>query len=105
MPYVLERLDYTWARSRYGGFDSSVLPSEVFADHVWVCVISDEYAIRNRDLIGVDKIMWEADFPHNDSNWPDSRRVLADALADVPDDEAASIAERNAARLYRFPRP
>ena len=44
--------------------------------HIWVCMISDRYAIRNRDLIGVDKIMWEADFPHNDSNWPNSRKML-----------------------------
>jgi predicted TIM-barrel fold metal-dependent hydrolase len=104
VPYVLERLDYTWERSRYEGLQNTEPPSEVFARHFWVCMISDRYAIRNRDLIGVDKIMWEADFPHNDSNWPNSRKVLADALADVPDDEAARIGELNARELYRFPR-
>jgi predicted TIM-barrel fold metal-dependent hydrolase len=67
-------------------------------------MISDRYAVRNRDLIGVDKIMWEADFPHNDSNWPNSRKILAAALADVPDDEAQRIADWNARELYRFPR-
>ena len=77
VPYVLERLDYTWERSRLEGLENPVPPSEVFAEHIWVCMISDRYAIRNRDLIGVDKIMWEADFPHNDSNWPNSRKVLA----------------------------
>lgn len=104
VPYVLERLDYTWKRSRYDGLMNTELPSEIFARHVWVCVISDQYALRNRDLIGVDKLMWEADFPHNDSNWPNSRKVLAEELADVPDDEAARIAEHNARELYRFPR-
>jgi predicted TIM-barrel fold metal-dependent hydrolase len=104
VPYVLERLDYTWLRSRYEGLRNTELPSEVFAQHVWVCMISDRYAIRNRDLIGVDKIMWEADFPHNDSNWPNSRKVLAETMADVPDDEARRIAESNARELYAFPR-
>jgi predicted TIM-barrel fold metal-dependent hydrolase len=104
VPYVLERLDYTWARTRHDDLRNDRPPSEVFADHVWVCMISDDYAIRNRDLIGIDKIMWEADFPHNDSNWPNSRKVLAGQLADVPDDEAAKIAETNARTLYRFPR-
>jgi predicted TIM-barrel fold metal-dependent hydrolase len=104
VPYVLERLDYTWHRSRYEGLQNTELPSEVFARHVWVCIISDRYAVRNRDLIGVDKIMWEADFPHNDSNWPNSRKILAEAMLDVPDDDARRIAELNARELYRFPR-
>jgi len=101
---VLERLDYTWHRSRYEGLLNNEPPSEVFAQHVWVCIISDRYAVRNRDLIGVDKIMWEADFPHNDSNWPNSRKILAEAMLDVPDDEARRIAEVNARELYCFPR-
>ncbi len=105
VPYVLERLDYTWERSRYDGLKNETPPSEVFNEHIWVCMISDAYAIRNRDLIGIDKIMWEADFPHNDSNWPNSRKVLADALLDVPDDECRKIVETNARDLYNFPRP
>ena len=36
-------------------------------------------AVINRHLIGLDKLCWECDFPHNDSNWPESRKVLADA--------------------------
>jgi predicted TIM-barrel fold metal-dependent hydrolase len=104
VPYVLERLDYTWARSRYEGLENTEPPSQVFAEHVWVCIISDLYAIRNRDLIGVDKLMWEADFPHNDSNWPNSRKLLAESMLEVPDDEARAIAEGNARALYNFPR-
>jgi predicted TIM-barrel fold metal-dependent hydrolase len=102
VPYVLERLDYTWHRSRYEGINCDRLPSEVFAEHFWVCMIADRYAIINRHLIGIDKIMWEADFPHNDSNWPNSRKVLAEALYDVPDDEARRISELNARDLYDF---
>ena len=102
VPYVLERLDYTWQRSRYEGVNCTRLPSEVFAQHFWVCMVADRYAIINRDLIGLDKLMWECDFPHNDSNWPDSRKVLADAVHDIPDDEARQIGELNARRLYDF---
>jgi predicted TIM-barrel fold metal-dependent hydrolase len=67
-------------------------------------MIADQYALRNRDLIGVEKIMWECDFPHNDSNYPNSRKMLVDAMVDVPDEEARMIGERNARELYRFPR-
>jgi predicted TIM-barrel fold metal-dependent hydrolase len=102
VPYVLERLDYTWQRSRYEGVNCSRLPSEVFAQHFWVCMVADRYAVINRHLIGLDKLMWECDFPHNDSNWPDSRKVLADAVHDIPDDDARQIGELNARRLYNF---
>ncbi len=102
VPYVLERLDYTWQRSRYENVNCSRLPSEVFAQHFWVCMVADRYAIVNRHLIGLDKLMWESDFPHNDSNWPDSRKVLADAVHDIPDAEARQIGELNARRLYDF---
>ncbi len=103
VPYVLERLDYTWARSRYEGIDQiETPPSEQFQRNIWVCIIHDEFAIQNRHAIGVDKIMWEADFPHNDSNWPNSRKLLAETLRDVPDDEAREIGETNARALYRF---
>jgi predicted TIM-barrel fold metal-dependent hydrolase len=102
VPYVLERLDYTWQRSRYDGVACSRLPSEVFAQHFWVCMVADRYAIVNRHLIGIDKLMWECDFPHNDSNFPESRKVLADAVHDIPDDEARQIGELNARRLYDF---
>jgi len=103
IPYVLERMDYTWHRSRYEGLANDRLPSDVFRDHFWTCIIADEYALRNRDLIGVDKIMWECDFPHNDSNFPNSRKLLAEFLVDVPDDEARMIGETNARALYDFP--
>jgi predicted TIM-barrel fold metal-dependent hydrolase len=102
VPYVLERLDYTWERSRYEGVNCTVPPSEVFKQHFWVCMIVDRYAIVNRHLIGLEKLMWEADFPHNDSNWPNSRKMFAEAVVDIPDDEAARIGELNAREFYKF---
>jgi len=50
----------------------------------------------------VDNILFESDYPHSDCNWPHTRKLLADALADVPDDEARKIAELNARALYHF---
>jgi hypothetical protein len=48
--------------------------------------------------------MLESDFPHSDSNWPNTRKRAAEVLAKVPDDEVARIAETNARELLRFPR-
>lgn len=104
VPYVLERLDYTWERSRYEGVsDIDVAPSEQFRRSIWTCFIADQVAIDNRHKIGLDKLMWEGDFPHNDSNWPNSRKLLAEACQDVPEAEVRQFAETNARALYNFP--
>jgi predicted TIM-barrel fold metal-dependent hydrolase len=103
MPYLLERADTTFERQRFWQpINQDVRPSELFRKHVWGCFIKDQTGIRLRHDIGVDKIMWECDFPHSDSFWPSSRKVLHDALIDVPDDEAEAIAGGNAARLFKL---
>jgi predicted TIM-barrel fold metal-dependent hydrolase len=99
--YLLERLDYTWERSRLD-VDKSIRPTEAFQRNIWTCFISDRTAIELRYLIGVDKLMYETDYPHNDCNWPNGRKWLEEMLVDVPDDEARQIAELNARELYDF---
>jgi predicted TIM-barrel fold metal-dependent hydrolase len=101
IPYLVERMQYTWERTRLG-VDKSISPTELFRRHFWSCFIADETAIALRDEIGVEKMMWECDFPHNDSNWPESRKLLEKTMADVPDDVATRIAETNARELYDF---
>jgi predicted TIM-barrel fold metal-dependent hydrolase len=106
MPYILERAQFVWERHRwYNDVNREVGPRELFdRGHLGACFISDQAGIAARHAIGVDKIMFESDYPHSDSNWPHTRKMLEDALADVPDDEARAIAEENARRFYDFPR-
>jgi predicted TIM-barrel fold metal-dependent hydrolase len=103
IPYMLERIDSTWERHKYyTGVNRDVRPSDLFRRHIWGCFIDDEFGIANRHAIGVDRITWECDYPHSDSNWPEARKRAAEALADVPDDEVHRIVELNARALFRF---
>jgi predicted TIM-barrel fold metal-dependent hydrolase len=103
IPYVLERTDYSWERHRFWcGVDAERRPSELFRDHVFGCFTSDRAGIDQRYAIGVEQILFAGDYPHADSNWPHTRKVLGEQLVDVPDDEARLIAEGNARRLFRF---
>jgi predicted TIM-barrel fold metal-dependent hydrolase len=106
MPYMAERIDYVWERHRwYNDVNRDIRPSELFRRHIFGCFISDYAGIEARHRIGVDNIMFESDYPHSDSNWPHTRKILADALAEVPDDEARKMVELNARRVYNFPAP
>jgi predicted TIM-barrel fold metal-dependent hydrolase len=101
VPYLLERMDYTWERTRYETI-RGLSPSELFRKHFWTCFIADETALAIRDMIGVDRLMWECDYPHNDCNWPDSRALLEKVTSGIPDDDMRRIGELNARELYSF---
>src|ERR1700722_1078119 len=104
-PYIWERMDQVWARHRYyQPIDFDARPSDLFKKHFWGCYIEDEFGIKNRHEIGIDRICVEIDYPHSDSNWPNSRKGIAVSLADVPDDEAHKIVELNAREVLNFPR-
>jgi predicted TIM-barrel fold metal-dependent hydrolase len=103
IPYILERTDYSWGRHKYWcNVNADQRPSELFADHIYGCFIADDAGIEARHRIGVDQILFESDYPHSDCNWPHTRKILADSLADVPDNEARKIVELNARKIFRF---
>lgn len=105
LPWLLERADTTFQRHRfYQNINQDLSPGELFRRHLYGCFIADDFGLLNRSAIGVDKIMWECDYPHSDSNWPNSRKVAAEAFASVPDEEVRKIVESNARELFRFPR-
>ncbi len=105
VPYLLERADYVWDRHRwYQNVNQAVAPSELFRRHIWGCFIDDVHGLKNRHDIGIDRITWECDYPHSDSNWPNSRKRALEVFADIPDEEVARMVEWNSRELFNFPR-
>ena len=104
VPYFLERADYVYQRhSQWTGQDfGDRLPSEVFREHVWLCFIDDQAGIDNRYAIGVDNMLWECDYPHSDSSWPNSPELVSKQFDGVPDDEVAKITHLNAMSLFSW---
>jgi len=109
LPYILERADKVFhderiqAKSDIGhvGMRNTRPPSELFAEHVYVCLVDEYFALRSLDDIPVDNLLWEGDFPHGDGLWPDNREYLEKALAGVPDADAIKIVETNLRRLLK----
>jgi hypothetical protein len=52
-------------------------PSDFFHRNVVLSFQEDAIGIRLRDVIGVDSMMWDADYPHSESTFPRSRKILA----------------------------
>ena len=58
--------------------------------------------MRNRDLIGIDNITWECDYPHSDSTWPEAPEKLWASLDGVPDDDIHKITWQNTTRHFQY---
>jgi predicted TIM-barrel fold metal-dependent hydrolase len=102
LPTALENSDHKWKTDKpYRGFDDT-LPSEIFRQNMWLCMMEEPVALTYRDAIGIDKIMWECDFPHPDSLWPRSQELTAGyfTAARCTDDEIEQISHRNAESVF-----
>jgi predicted TIM-barrel fold metal-dependent hydrolase len=101
-----DRLENIVDRSGYGQYFSGDLrPAEVLHRNFWFCTIDDPSTLVTRDVVGVDQIMFETDYPHGDGTWPDSQDVFERFFGGLPADEIAKISHENAAALFRHPLP
>ena len=106
IPHYLDRLDYMYTQraGRPGWYriTEGMLPSDYFHRNVFVSFQEDSLGIRLRDIIGVDQLQWGSDYPHHESTWPYSQRILGEILADCTEEEKAKISGGNASKFYHL---
>ena len=102
LAYVLESCDHEWERRQLWREGLETRPSEVFRRQIYGDFWFEKAGIEVRDFIGIDNIMWESDYPHVTSTYPDSRGWVDRVLKDVPEDEQRKMKWENAARLYNL---
>jgi predicted TIM-barrel fold metal-dependent hydrolase len=78
-------------------------PSEYWATNCWIgaSFMTREDAL-DRAQVGVDRIMWGSDFPHEEGTFPFTRQALAHTYAGVDPNDVAKMVGGNAAGLYGF---
>ena len=108
MPYVLERADKLWAERSDNSFGTSLpkRPSEYLPGRVYGCIFDDEIGLRNRDVVGMDQICFETDYPHADSTFPRSKEVAEEICgkAGLDDDEIYKFIRGNAITAFGLER-
>jgi predicted TIM-barrel fold metal-dependent hydrolase len=101
VPGFLARCENVYDRHRhYLATQVTRRPTEAWKAQMRVTFGEDLAGIRLRDLLGVETMMWASDYPHTDTTWPESTRVVARDFAEVPDDEVQAIVAGNCADLY-----
>ena len=82
------------------GIKLQMKPSEYIARHCHFGIIRDPVAIRMRDLIPMDNIMWASDFPHSVGSYPNSRKFLDEAFAGVDASLRRKVLLENPAKFF-----
>jgi predicted TIM-barrel fold metal-dependent hydrolase len=99
---VIDRVDHLNHR---GSTASSTHPWEVTSEalrrNFWFCALDEPSGFKTADIIGIDNITVESDYPHSDSTWPDTQPLLQAHLADFSVEDQRKVCWQNAVELYR----
>lgn len=104
---LMDRLDHVRRyQAMYGtwvGID--LTPCEVLQRNFWFCAIEDPSGLDHRHRIGIDHVMLESDYPHQDGTWPDTQEIVHAQIGHLPPDEIRKITWENASNLFDHPVP
>ena len=110
VPFWLEHADLWYERHRhwaeeYLGFKPlRCLPSEYIKEHVFWSVQYERVAVELRHHLGVDKIMFATDFPHIECEYPNSKPLVEEIYANVPEEEKQRMWAGNAVEFFKLDR-
>jgi predicted TIM-barrel fold metal-dependent hydrolase len=107
VPGLVDRLNHMLSyHEMYGTWKGIELtPAEVLLRNFYFCAVEDPSSFALRDVIGVEHILLEQDYPHCDSTWPHTQRTIEEEIGGLPAADIRKMTWENASVLYRHPVP
>jgi predicted TIM-barrel fold metal-dependent hydrolase len=113
VPALLEQMDAMMNSMRTGAsgemrFDAEMVPprdaSDYFAQNCHVGMSQPRPADLRAALgpVGIDRVMWGSDYPHEEGTEPFTREHLRQVLGHLDPEQIQQIVGGNAARIYGF---
>jgi predicted TIM-barrel fold metal-dependent hydrolase len=101
IPFILDRLDKVFHHSEYAGLDPLITqpPSTYMPGRVYGCFFDDNIGIANRDAIGITQMVFEVDYPHQDTTWPYTNKLVEKMATQLSADELERVLRRNALEM------
>lgn len=105
VPFALEALEHQFDEMLPS--KSKLLkrrPWEYFRDHFWVTYWFEKVGPKQLlETLGVDKVLFETDFPHPTSLYPGVQQHIVDTLGGYDPSVRKQVLESNAVQLYNLP--
>jgi uncharacterized protein len=108
VPHWLEQLDSTyernhkWAVELLGLKQLDRLPSEYIREHCYWGFQYNPVGVQLRHLVGLDHILWASDFPHTETDWPNSKGTIDVNFKGVPEAEKYRMLAGNAIDYFHL---
>jgi predicted TIM-barrel fold metal-dependent hydrolase len=103
LPFMVQQWDYYYRRFR--GVNPPPItkdPSEFVRDQVYSCFFNDSVGGHNLEWWGQDNIMWSNDFPHPNSTWPNSLKIIKRDIGHLPVEIQTKVLATNVCNLYNL---
>jgi predicted TIM-barrel fold metal-dependent hydrolase len=100
VPAAIQDCEHLYASLQHMG-DHPIQKSvaDYWTDHMWASFMVDPLGLELIDRIGVDKVMWSSDYPHNESTFGYSERSLAAVVEALGADDAVKVVSTNVERF------
>jgi predicted TIM-barrel fold metal-dependent hydrolase len=107
VPFLLEAMDYQWRENLTSEVRRDVwkgtIPSELFRRSIFVSFWFERFGPANGiDMIGVDNVMFETDFPHGTALTDRMTDHVAATLSAFSPDVRRKVLRDNAARVFNL---
>ncbi len=104
IPYILERTDHVWEQNRaWGDVGSSVPepPSTYYHRNIYGCFFEDNHGLSGDALVKInpDRVLYETDYPHSDSTWPDVEANARRLMGHLDQETVNKLCRGNAIKL------
>ena len=108
IPFFLQAADvrydrhHRWAERLLGLKPLRRPPSEYIREYCYWGFQFDRVGVELRHKINVDRLMWGSDFPHQESDWPESLKIIEKNFTGVPEKEKYKMVCSNAADFFHL---
>ena len=99
VPAALQDAEHLWASLQHmADHEISQDVSAYWDHHMYASFMVDPLGLEQVDRIGVDKVMWSSDYPHNESTFGYSEQSLASVVDALGPDDAVKVVSTNVMR-------
>ena len=98
----LDKVQQGWSRD-FAGNPSGTPPVnvlDIWKRQFFATIEDDTAALKTREMIGEETLLWGSDYPHTDSTWPCSNEVLTEMFESYSPESRDKITRTNVANLY-----